>query len=61
MEGKAMSVEQEARASARAGLHVGEPVTLVIDEERFFGWVASAFPAHNLASLILDSRVLCDQ
>ena len=49
MEGKAMSAEQEARACARACLPVGEPVTLVIEEERFFGWVASASPAGDVA------------
>src|SRR5262249_32684915 len=49
MEGNTMVADQEAAVYAGASLPVGEPVTLVIDEERFFGWVASASPAHSLA------------
>jgi len=56
MEGKAMSAEQEARVCAGAGLHVGEPVTLIIEEERFFGWVASAFPVHSLACVAIEFK-----
>ena len=56
MEGKAMLAEQEARACAGACLPVGEPVTLVIEEERFFGWVASAFPAHSLACVAIEFK-----
>ena len=33
---------------------VGEPVTLVIEEERFFGWVASASPAPSLACVAIE-------
>jgi len=54
MEGKAMLAEQEARAFSGASLPVGEPVTLVIEEERFFGWVASASPAHSLACVAIE-------
>jgi len=54
MEGKAMSAEQEARAYAGACLHVGEPVTLVIEEERFFGWVASESQAHSIACVAIE-------
>ena len=35
MEGKAMLAEQEAWACSGASWPVGEPVTLVIEEERF--------------------------
>jgi len=56
MEGKAMLAEQEARACAGACLPVGEPVTLVIEEERFFGWVASASPAHSLACVSIEFK-----
>jgi hypothetical protein len=37
-------------------LPVGEPVTLVIDEERFFGWVAAAAPAHSLACVAIEFK-----
>jgi len=56
MEGKAMLAEQEARAFSGASLQVGEPVTLVIEEERFFGWVASASPAHSLACVSIEFK-----
>ena len=49
-----MLAEQEARAFSGASLPVGEPVTLVIEEERFFGWVASASPAHSLACIAIS-------
>jgi len=51
-----MVVDQEATAYAGASLPVGEPVTLVIDEERFFGWVASASPAHSLACVAIEFK-----
>jgi hypothetical protein len=54
MEGKAMLADQEARAGVGASLPVGELVTLVIEEERFFGWVASASPAHSLACVAIE-------
>ena len=54
MEGKAMLAAQEARACSGESLPVGEPVTLVIEEERFFGWVASASPAHSLACVAIE-------
>ncbi len=56
MEGKAMLAEQEAPAFSGASLQVGEPVTLVIEEERFFGWVASASPAHSLACVSIEFK-----
>ena len=34
----------------------GEPVTLVIEEERFFGWVASRPPAHSLACVAIEFK-----
>ena len=51
-----MLAAQEARAFAGAGLSVGEPVTLVIDDERFFGWVASTSPAHSLACVSIEFK-----
>jgi hypothetical protein len=54
MEGKAMLAEQEAQALSGESLPVGEPVTLVIEDERFFGWVASASPAHSLARVAIE-------
>ncbi len=56
MEGKAMVATQEARAGAGASLPVGEPVTLVIEEERFFGWVASASHAHSLTCVVIEFK-----
>jgi hypothetical protein len=49
MEGQAMGAEQASRVCAEASLQEGEPVTLVIDDERFFGWVASASHAQRLS------------
>ena len=51
-----MAAAQEVAAYAGASLPVGEPVTLVIDEERFFGWVASASPAHSLACVAIEFK-----
>ena len=51
-----MLAEQEARAFSGASLPVGEPVTLVIEEERFFGWVASASQAHSLACVAIEFK-----
>ena len=39
LEGTTMLAAQEARAFAGADLPVGEPVTLVLDDERFLGFV----------------------
>jgi hypothetical protein len=54
MEGTGMMAAQESQALAGASLPVGEPVTLVIEEERFFGWVASASPAHSRACIAIE-------
>ena len=54
MEGTAMLAAQEARACSGESLPVGEPVTLVIEDERFFGWVASASPAPSLACISIE-------
>src|SRR5262245_61958990 len=56
MESNTMVADQEAAVYAGASLPVGEPVTLVIDEERFFGWVASASPAHSLACVAIEFK-----
>jgi hypothetical protein len=56
MEGKAMVAAQEARAWSGESWPVGEPVTLVIEEERFFGWVASASPAHSLVCVAIEFK-----
>ena len=37
-----------------ASLPVGEPVTLVIEDERFFGWVASEAQAHSLVCVAIE-------
>ena len=51
-----MVTDQEAQGYAGTWLPAGEPVTLVIDDERFFGWVASASPAHSLACVAIEFR-----
>ena len=51
-----MVAAQEARALSGETLSVGEPVTLVIEEERFFGWVASASQAHSLACVAIEFK-----
>ena len=51
-----MMAAQEARALSGDSWPVGEPVTLVIDEERFFGWVAAASPAHSLACVAIEFK-----
>ena len=51
-----MVAEQEAGVLSGASWPVGELVTLVIDEERFFGWVASASPAHSLACVAIEFK-----
>ena len=50
-----MVTDQEAQRYASTALPAGEPVTLVIDEERFFGWVAAA-PAHSLACAAIEFK-----
>ena len=54
MEGKAMVVEQNTHVFSGACLPVGEPVTLVIEEERFFGWVASEAQAHSIVCVAIE-------
>jgi hypothetical protein len=55
MEGTAMVTPQE-ETRADVSLPVGEPVTLVIDDERFFGWVVPASQAHSLACVTIEFR-----
>jgi len=55
MKERTMVTDQEAQGYAGTSLPAGEPVTLVIDEERFFGWVATA-PAHNLACVAIEFK-----
>ena len=54
MESKAMVAVQEAWPVSRASLPVGEPVTLVIEDERFFGWVAAEAQAHSLVCVAIE-------
>ena len=56
MEGNTMVADQEAQAYAGASLPVGELVTLVIEDERFFGWVASAAPAQSVACVAIEFK-----
>jgi hypothetical protein len=48
--------QNDARACAGVSLPVGEPVTLVIDDERFFGWVVPASQAHSLACVTIEFK-----
>ena len=54
MEGTTMVADQEAQAYAGVPLPVGELVTLVIEEERFFGWVASEAQAHSIVCVAIE-------
>ena len=56
MEGKAMLAEPETLVLSEASWPVGEPVTLVIEEELLLGWVASASPAHSLACVAIEFK-----
>jgi len=56
LEGTTMVADQEAQAYAGASLPVGELVTLVIEDERFFGWVASAAPAQSVACVAIEFK-----
>jgi hypothetical protein len=56
MESKAMMAVQESWTWSGASLQVGEPVTLVIEDERFFGWVAAASPAHSLVRVPIEFK-----
>ena len=56
MEGNTMVVDQEAAVYAGASLPVGEPVTLVIEDERFFGWVAPASHASSLVCVPIEFK-----
>ena len=49
-----MIAVQESWPVSRASLPVGEPVTLVIEEERFFGWVASEAQAHSIVCVAIE-------
>jgi hypothetical protein len=54
MESKAMVAVQESWPVSGASLPVGEPVTLVIEDERFFGWVAPEAHAHSLVCVAIE-------
>jgi len=54
MEGNEMLAAQESRSLSSESLPVGEPVTLVIEEERFFGWVASEAHAPSLVCVAIE-------
>jgi len=56
MESKAMVAVPESWPLSGASLPVGEPVTLVIEDERFFGWVAAASPAHSLVRVPIEFK-----
>ena len=56
MESKAMVAVQESWPVSGASLPVGELVTLVIEDERFFGWVAAASPAHSLVRVPIEFK-----
>jgi hypothetical protein len=56
MESKAMVAVQEAWPFSGASLQVGEPVTLVIEDERFFGWVAPASHASSLVCVPIEFK-----
>ena len=56
MEDTAIVAAQASPGWAEASLPVGEPVTLVIEEERFFGWVASASRTHSLACVAIEFK-----
>ena len=49
-----MLAEQEARAFSGGSLPVGEASHAGHRRERFFGWVASASPAHSLARVSIE-------
>jgi hypothetical protein len=51
-----MEAAQAAQASAEASWPVGELVTLVLDDERFFGWVAAGPPAPNRAQVAIEFK-----
>jgi hypothetical protein len=56
MESKAMVAVQESWPLSGASLQVGEPVTLVIEDERFFGWVAPASQAYSLVCVPIEFK-----
>jgi hypothetical protein len=56
MESKAMVAVQESWPLSGASLPVGEPVTLVIEDERFFGWVAPASQASSLVCVPIEFK-----
>ena len=49
-----MLAAQESRSLSSESLPVGEPVTLVIEEERFFGWVAPEAQAHSIVCVAIE-------
>jgi len=51
-----MVAVQESWPVSGASLQVGEPVTLVIEDERFFGWVAPASHASSLVCVPIEFK-----
>ncbi len=47
-------MESKAMVAVQESWPVGEPVTLVIEDERFFGWVASEAQAHSLVCVAIE-------
>jgi hypothetical protein len=56
MESKAMVAVPESWPVSGASLPAGELVTLVIEDERFFGWVAAASQAHSLVQVPIEFK-----
>jgi hypothetical protein len=54
MESTAMVAVQESWPVSGASLPVGEPVTLVIEDELFFGWVAAGAQAHSIVCVAIE-------
>ena len=57
MESPTMVIPQnDAQVCVGVSWPVGEPVTLVIDDARFFGWVAPASQVHSLAYVTIEFK-----
>jgi hypothetical protein len=51
-----MPHEAAARTGPSISFAIGEPVTLVLDGARFFGWVVPASQAHSLACVTVEFK-----